>query len=79
MNYYKLNTHFKSLRHDKIAFINELHDVTNISIILSTELFLMIFKDKDVFTFDEVDAIVSQSKFPLVHRVKINNVITMVV
>lgn len=58
MKLMRLKKDYKLLLFNKVEFINKLHAETGASIMLCSELFFTLFKDKKEFTVQELDDII---------------------
>lgn len=75
MNMYKLKNKYRLLLFNKIEFINTVHEDTGMSLILSSELFFTLFKDKKEFSFQDLDDIIETHPSRLLYINKIHNII----
>lgn len=75
MHMFKLKKEYQLLLFNKMEFIHKIHEDTGMSLILSSELFFTLFKDKKEFSFQELDDIIETHPSRLLYINKIQYII----
>lgn len=71
MKLFRLKKDYQLVLFDKVKFINKIHEDTGASIMMSSELFFTLFKDKKTFTVQELDDIIETYPMRLLYFNKI--------